>query len=44
LSLSIEALGDLGMLSERLQAEASTANTVVPWQGVVSAWCRVPLQ
>jgi hypothetical protein len=44
LDLPIEALGDLGTLPERLQAEVSTANTTVPWQGVVSAWSRVQLQ
>jgi ubiquinone/menaquinone biosynthesis C-methylase UbiE len=44
LDLPIEAFGDLDTLPERLQAEISTKNTIVPWQGVVSAWCRVPLQ
>jgi hypothetical protein len=44
LNLSIEAFGDLGTLPERLQAEISTKNTIVPRRGVVSAWCRVPLQ
>jgi ubiquinone/menaquinone biosynthesis C-methylase UbiE len=42
LNLSYEALGDLETLAERLQAEVAGANTVVPWIGLVGAWCRKP--
>jgi hypothetical protein len=44
LKLSIEALGDPGTLRERLQAEVATTNTIVPWQGVVSAWSGCTLR
>jgi hypothetical protein len=44
LCLSPEGLGDLETLAGRLQTEIASANTVIPWQGVVSAWSRVPLQ
>ena len=42
LNLSIEALGDLDTLQERLQNEVAMSNTVVPWIGLVAAWCRNP--
>ena len=42
LDLSCEALGDLETLAERLQAEVAGANAVVPWIGLVGAWCRKP--
>ena len=42
LTLSIEALGDLDTLQERLQNEVAMSNTVVPWIGLVAAWCRNP--
>ncbi|HTS29088.1 MAG TPA: class I SAM-dependent methyltransferase [Bryobacteraceae bacterium] len=40
LGLSLESLGELGTLTERLHAAISQANTVVTWQGIVSAWSR----
>jgi ubiquinone/menaquinone biosynthesis C-methylase UbiE len=42
LELSPEALGDLDTLQERLQNEVAMSNTVVPWIGLVAAWCRKP--
>lgn len=41
-NLSTEPLGDLDTLRERLQKEVAASNTVVPWLGFVSAWCRIP--
>jgi SAM-dependent methyltransferase len=38
--LSLESLGNLHTLQERLQKEVASSNTVVPWLGLVSAWCR----
>ena len=38
--LSLESLGDLDTLQERLQEEVASSNTVVPWIGLVAAWCR----
>jgi SAM-dependent methyltransferase len=38
--LSLEYLGDLDTLQERLQQEVASSNTVVPWIGLVGAWCR----
>jgi SAM-dependent methyltransferase len=38
--LSHESLGDLDTLQERLQKEVASSNTVVPWIGLVGAWCR----
>jgi SAM-dependent methyltransferase len=38
--LSHESLGDLDTLQERLQKEVASSNTVVPWLGLVGAWCR----
>ena len=43
LNLSHEALGDLDTLRERLQNEVAISNTVVPWIGLVAAWCRKPV-
>ena len=42
LNLSIEALGDLDTLQDRLQNEVAMSNTVVPWIGLVGAWSRKP--
>jgi ubiquinone/menaquinone biosynthesis C-methylase UbiE len=42
LNLSLEALGDLDTLEERLQNEVALSNTVVPWIALVGAWCRTP--
>jgi SAM-dependent methyltransferase len=44
LNLSLEGLGDFDTLADRLQAEIAGANTVVPWQGLVGAWSRVPFK
>jgi ubiquinone/menaquinone biosynthesis C-methylase UbiE len=44
LNLSLEALGDLDTLEERLQNEVAMSKTVVPWIGLVAAWCRTPAQ
>jgi ubiquinone/menaquinone biosynthesis C-methylase UbiE len=43
LNLSLGALGDLDTLEERLQNEVAMSNTVVPWIGLVAAWCRIPV-
>jgi ubiquinone/menaquinone biosynthesis C-methylase UbiE len=40
--ISVEALGDLGTLSQRVHAEVTAANTVVPWIALVAAWSSVP--
>jgi len=42
LGLSVEALGDLQTLQERLHEEVAHSNTVVPWIALVGAWCRIP--
>ena len=41
-NLSLEALGDLGTLQERLQDEVASSLAVVPWVPLVGAWCRIP--
>jgi len=41
--LSLEPVGDLDTLQERLQKEVASSNTVVPWLGLVGAWCRTPV-
>lgn len=38
--ISIEPLGDLETLQERLQREVASSQTVVPWIPLVGAWCR----
>jgi SAM-dependent methyltransferase len=43
LNLLHEAVGDLDTLQERLQDEVAISNTVVPWIGLVAAWCRKPV-
>lgn len=40
LNLSYEVLGDLNTLAERLAREVADSGTVVPWIGLVGAWCR----
>jgi len=40
--LSVEALGDLATLHDRLHDEVVRSNTVVPWIALVGAWCRTP--
>ncbi|MGA8474399.1 MAG: methyltransferase domain-containing protein [Candidatus Cybelea sp.] len=42
LGLSYETIGDIDTLQERLQREVADSNTVVPWIGLVGAWCRTP--
>jgi len=41
LNLSLEKLGDLDTLSERIQAEVRASKCVVPWMAVVGAWSTV---
>ena len=43
LNLLHEAVGDFDTLQERLQDEVAISNTVVPWIGLVAAWCRKPV-
>jgi hypothetical protein len=38
--LPLEQLGDLDTLGQRLQEEVAASKTVVPWIGLVGAWCR----
>jgi len=40
--LSLEKLGDLDTLPERIQAEVAAANAVVSWMAIVGAWSRRP--
>lgn len=40
--LSVEELGDLGTLQQRLQEEVAAANVAVPWLPLVGARCRTP--
>jgi ubiquinone/menaquinone biosynthesis C-methylase UbiE len=40
--ISIEVLGDLENLQDRLQAEVASSNSVVPWLALVGAWSRKP--
>jgi ubiquinone/menaquinone biosynthesis C-methylase UbiE len=42
LDLSLETLGDLDTLPERLQAEAAASKTVVTWLALVGAWSPRP--
>lgn len=42
LNLSLDALGDLDTLPERLQAEVAASNTVASWMALVGAWSRKP--
>jgi ubiquinone/menaquinone biosynthesis C-methylase UbiE len=41
-NLSLEPLGDLATLPERLQAEVAASNSVVSWMALVGAWSRKP--
>ena len=41
-NLSLEPLGDLETLAERLHEEVASSNTVVPWLALVGAWSRTP--
>jgi hypothetical protein len=41
-NLSLETLGDLDTLPERLHAEVAASNTVVTWLALVRAWSRRP--
>jgi len=40
--ISFEALGDLDTLSQRIHAEVTAANIVVPWIALVAAWSKLP--
>ena len=41
--VSLQMLGDLRTLGERLYAEAHGAGEAIPWLGgIVGAWCRIP--
>jgi hypothetical protein len=40
LNLSLEELGDLDTLAERLQAEVAASKGVASWMAIVSAWSR----
>ncbi len=40
--LSLEKLGNLDTLQERLQAEVAASNTVVTWPAYVGVWSRLP--
>jgi ubiquinone/menaquinone biosynthesis C-methylase UbiE len=42
LNLGCENLGNLDTLADRLQKEVADSNSVVPWIGLVAAWCRKP--
>jgi len=41
LHLSLEPLGNLDTLEQRLHDEVSGSSSVVPWFPLVAAWCRV---
>ena len=41
-NLSLEPLGDLNTLHERIHAEVTAANSVVTWMALVGAWSRKP--
>ena len=40
--VSLEGLGDLDTLSDRIHAEVAAANTVVSFVPLVGAWARKP--
>jgi len=40
--ISLDALGNLETLSQRVHAEITAANVVVPWIALVAAWSVVP--
>jgi ubiquinone/menaquinone biosynthesis C-methylase UbiE len=40
--LSLEKLGDLEDLPERLQSEVEASDAVASWMGLFGAWCRKP--
>jgi ubiquinone/menaquinone biosynthesis C-methylase UbiE len=42
LNLSLDPLGDLDTLQQRLQEEVAASSTVVPWIPLAGAWCRTP--
>ncbi len=42
-NVSLEALGDLDTLSDRIQAEVVVSNTVVSFVPLVSVWARKPM-
>jgi ACS family tartrate transporter-like MFS transporter len=40
LNLSLDEVGDLDTLHQRLHDEVASSKTVVPWLALVGAWCR----
>ena len=40
--LSLEPLGDMDTLAERLQQEVTASKNVLAWLALVGAWCRTP--
>ena len=42
-SVSLDALGDLDTLSDRIQAEVAASNTVISFVPIVGVWSRKPL-
>ena len=42
LNLSLEGLGDMGILLERIQSEVARSTTLVPCVALVGAWSRKP--
>jgi 2-polyprenyl-3-methyl-5-hydroxy-6-metoxy-1,4-benzoquinol methylase len=41
-NLSLEKLGDLDALPQRLQSEVEASETVAGWMGLFGAWCHKP--
>jgi ubiquinone/menaquinone biosynthesis C-methylase UbiE len=42
-NLSLEAIGNIETLAQRLQDEVTRARAVAPWIGLVGAWSRLPI-
>jgi hypothetical protein len=42
LNISLEKLGNLEDLPQRLQSEVEASETVASWMGLVGAWCHLP--
>jgi hypothetical protein len=40
LNPSLDRVGDLDTLHQRLHEEMASSKTVVPWLALVGAWCR----
>ncbi|HKB98073.1 MAG TPA: hypothetical protein VKD23_04725 [Terriglobales bacterium] len=43
-NVSLETLGDLDTLADRIQAEVAASNTVVSFVPMVGAWSRKPIE